>query len=749
MRKFDYKYLLILPAALFLIQCETPGDPDFNLSQKIDAPLIAESNFQFMGGSNALIDTTSEDLSGLFSVDGNNNISLVREETFDFDDLDDAIPEINVDPTQFDAEVGEIVLSDFSSQDENGNLGQAGFSDLTGVGTAPQEGDPIPGAQTPFPVEIDLDTDLFESATIKQGAVEIVLSNELGFDIDLINLELLSNGNSVSSDQLTSFLHGTSRTLTFPIVDDPQTDPEVLLTNLSVEVEIEWSTQTMQSDAGELIVNSAGGDNLIASEVAAAIPQQEFSFAGTTAFDDSEFIFSSPEHYVQLQSGTLAVQNILNGIDVDLNNLQISFPDIRTEPWSEADSLVITFEGDNAITRNNTQPISQNIDLTDTRIYADNNEVDYHISGVTEDTQQSDDPIRTIQESDAVSAEVAIESLVLAEAFGIPSSREATLNNDDPSNGSDIDLLNNSEAEIIEIEGINDLSRKVSGIEFTDASLSVNYSTNTDLPVRVIGAFLGRDSDGQSFFLTGAPGTPQQVSEGEEPGRLTLEGSSISADNLLQFELEHSGNPGEIQTVTFDRNNTNINEFFNRLPNEIRFVGIALINENETEGTVRNPVRFDPDLRVNIPLSFQTDMATFVDTTSQDLGNLPGPDDDESIEEGSLHIQYSNRIPLGFNIQLQFLDENDALLTSVPLDGESGIEFTPAPVNSDGTSESSGSGTASLNLNRQQLDLLNQTRNVRISADILTSGDSEVSIRDTDDVSISVSGSFSILTNIN
>ncbi|MGM0745022.1 MAG: hypothetical protein ACQETF_06930, partial [Bacteroidota bacterium] len=213
-------YLLSAAAVLFFVQCETPDDPNFNLSQQFDAPLIAESNFQFLGGKNALIDTTTEDLSDLFTVDGENLISLTKQETLDFDDLNDAIPEVDVEPTQFETQVGEIVLTDFSSSDENGNLGEANFDNLTGFGVAPSEGDFIPGAQSPFPVGIDLDTDFFESATIKQGAIEIVLRNELGIDLELLSLELFSDNNSVGSLTFSDFNHLTSRSDQITIVQN-------------------------------------------------------------------------------------------------------------------------------------------------------------------------------------------------------------------------------------------------------------------------------------------------------------------------------------------------------------------------------------------------------------------------------------------------------------------------------------------------------------------------------------------------
>jgi hypothetical protein len=46
---------------LALIACETPQQPDFNTSQKIEAPLLTNKTLQFLGGGGdveVLIDTT-------------------------------------------------------------------------------------------------------------------------------------------------------------------------------------------------------------------------------------------------------------------------------------------------------------------------------------------------------------------------------------------------------------------------------------------------------------------------------------------------------------------------------------------------------------------------------------------------------------------------------------------------------------------------------------------------------------------
>ncbi|MFU8811876.1 MAG: hypothetical protein ACNA78_02850 [Balneolaceae bacterium] len=733
--------------ALFIVQCETPESPNFTLNTRIDAPLIASSNFQFLGGTSALIDTTDPDLEGLFFVDGDNFVTLSKEEEFDFGDLNDAIPEVDVEPTSFESQVGEIELGDFSSQDEDGNLGEADFSDLTGQPIPLQEGDPIPGAQSPFPVNIELDTDFFESAIVKRGGLEISLRNELGFDVRELSLELRSGNTVVGSAIFANLEHSTTRRDVVVLVANPETDPEVELTDLNLNVEIEWDTQVMQADAGSLIINDVVGNELFASQVVASVPPQEFFSDGVSEFSDEEFLFTDPSHFVELESGLLVIQNIINQIDVDLDVLEISFPGIRTAPFGIGDSLVIRFDGDQKIPRNNVAPISRSFDLSNARIFAEGNEVVYNIQALTEDTQAGNGTqSRVINENDRLTAEVAIENLTIAQAFGVVVNKQVTLNEDDPSNGDFLDLLNDQEAEIIEIDGIDDLSEKLEGLEFVNSSLSINYFTNIDVPATVIGAFLGEDANGNQFFLSGLPGTPQVVGPADPSERLQFGGNSIPSSDLIKFELETTGNEEELLTFTFDRNNSNITEFLNRLPIQIRFIGLANINENGEVGSVVNPVRFDPVLTVNIPLALRADAAVFTDTTSTSLSELPGQGDDSTITEGFLRIQYTNGIPLGFDLVLDLLDESENLITSVPLPSQNAIHFDAAPVSASGFVTNPTQGVTTIELSRAQLDIINRTEFVRLVAGLQTFEQSDVKVRDIDSIEISISGRFEIDT---
>lgn len=743
-------YLLIPIIAIFtLVQCETPGSPDFTLSNKIDTPLIAESTFQFLGDRNALIDTTNADIRDLINIDGDSFITLSQEENFDFGDLDGAMPEVDVAATSFESMVGEIELGSFSSQDEDGNVGEASFSDLTGQPATLSEGDLLPGAESPFPVNIDLDTDFFVSAQIKQGGLEITLRNELGFDIEELTLDIMSGNSSAGQIVIADFDHITTRTESIMIVENPETDPEVELADISVNVSIRWDNQTMQDDAGSMIVKTIHGENLIASAVEAVIPPQEFRSSGSSDFSDDEFLFSSPGHYVELQSGTLAVQNILNTIDLDIDLLEITFPGLRTPPYTDADSLVIRFEGDQKIPRNNTEPVSRSFDLSDVRIYAENNEVSYNIFAQTEDTQASPgSDSRTITETDRMSAEVALSDLMISEVFGVIANRQVLLNTDIASDGTSVDIMNDLEAEVIEIDGIKDISSRIDGLEFTRASLSILYETNVGVDAAIIGAFLGEDANGNQFFLKGEPGTATEVTENDPIQKLQMDGSQIAASNLIKFKVDGNNSPDEILATTFDKTNSTIVNFLNRLPTSIRFIGIANINPNNVEGTIQNPVVFDPTIAVNIPLALRADRATYIDTTAINLEDLPGPGDDSILDEGSLTIRYTNTIPLGINLELEFLTTEGELITAVPLINDTSIEFKAAAVGNGGFSVSPSEDFTTIHLSRSQLELINQTRNVRLIAGLNTTASEEIRIRTTDDVGVSVSGKFVIRNKI-
>jgi len=750
MRKIPLIFLLTVVS---LTACEVPDSPDFNTSQRVEAPILFDREFIFLGeGETAIIDTTKDSFDSLFTVEGNGFVRLARQEDFEFGDLNDAIPTVDVTPTNFSTEVGEIEIGDFSSS--QGNVGQAGFQALTGLDpSAIQPGDPVPPQTFTLEVTIDLDTDFFQSATFKGGSLDIQLENQLGFNLDNISITLISSPAGgpevdVVSGNTGAIDHNNTSVITLSLNNGDE------LANPQARVSISWTSSTNSADPGfqtfqespdALIVNSVDGNNLVASQITAVLPIQDFSTTGNASFSDDEFRFESTDHFVELETGVLSITNIINQIDIGIESLDITFPGIL----SPADvPLTISLQ----VGANSTAP-DINTDLAGFRVFAPGNQVAYQIQALTEDRQTGSGTLSTINENDRVNADIQIQNLELSRVRGVVVTRVIDVNNDDPSNGEGIfDLFNNNEAEITIIDAFEELSNQLEGVEFTEPSISLAYTTNINIPTQVIGAFVGVDGNGNQTFLTANPGSSLEVLT-PQPGLLS-NGSQIPAGQLLNISL--TPNPDPVTGLTnglieFNVDETNINELVNELPSEIRFISKAIVNPDEVTGEVGVPVQFSPSFTVDLPIAFSTpNGAFFSDSADVDLGDFPGQDDEENLTEGLLTISYENELPLGVDLTLVFKDgDGNQLFTAPNLNVSEPLILEAAPVDAGGFSSGPASDALVFALDESQLDILNQTRELDIQATLNTTANDVVRIRAQDKIKVSVSVSLTVETEVN
>ncbi|RNC85242.1 MAG: hypothetical protein ED557_00235 [Balneola sp.] len=755
MRNFKLLAFWLLVFGTFL-GCEIPKEPDFTTSQRIETPILVDKEYQFLGGGGSvdvLIDTTGSEFDSLFTLDATGFITLSQEQDFEFGDLNDAIPEITTDPTDFSSEVGELEIGSFSSG--GSSLGSASFEEVTGLNPAlVPAGTPIPGGTTPTPVNIEVgsNTDYFVSATIKRGGVEVTIFNNLGFDIAEIDIDLNSGATFVATGTISNVDHGASSSGLIPFSDGD------VLADINVDISVTWNAQNTQANPGEMDVEDIQGVDLVASAVEAALTPQRFVTSSTTEFDDTEFVFSSPNHYMEMESGTIVIDPIVNGIDLTLDTLLISFPEIRQGPsYLPGDSLVIEYvAGNDQVLRSSTSN-AKNIDLAGYRIFAFNNEVQYNIVAITENTQETDpsDQNRIITETDEVSSRVVINNLTIAEAFGdiLP---QTVILGDDVGDDGIIDVFNDTEAEITDIDGLEDLSSQVDGLEFTQASLTINYTSNIEVPTTIYASFVGTNGDGDEVYLSGKAGTVTEVDIVDPISGLEANGVQLQPDQMIKFELETYDavtNPGPF-SLTFDSTNSTVNQFLNNLPNQIRFIGKSLVNEDGTEATISTPLEFDPMISVNLPLAFSTSSAaTFSDTTeTSDLQDLPDENDDLRITQGLLNINYSNGLPLGVDLSLILLDENGAEVTTLPIDASAGERYELLGAQVDAITRfatMSTNGSIQIALTEQQLLDLSDTASIVIEAELRTTSNEEVKFRATDAIRISVSAQITIENTVN
>jgi hypothetical protein len=735
--------LLAVSSVGLLTSCEVPASPDFDASQKVEVKILNSTEFQFLGGKKALLDTTKGDISDFIKTDPNGTVSISTTEDFDFGDLNDAIPVISVAPTTVNAEVGPLRLNEFSSDSGPDGLGKASFQQLTGINPAlVPAGTLLPAGGSPSPVNINLATNYLVSATIQSGSIVMTLNNKLGFNLNTVNVSVRSGSTTVGQLSFTNLAHNTVQTSSLVIPNG------TVLASINVNVSIAWNQQFTVANPNELIVQNVAGDALEASQVVAAIGPQSFSTAGTIVVAEDQFLFTQPGDYIEVESGTLDINRIANNMGLGIESFVLSLPSIRRAPYGVGDSLVIRFEGATALTSGR---VIENflIPLANMRIIAPNNVVRYSVAATTQDLRQgSNSTPATLRAADNVFASVGISNLAIRTAIGTIVTKSVDLNENDPSNGTNIDLFNDVEANLITLDGIEDLSDKIEGLQFTDARLAISYQTNIGIGAKVVGSFVGVDAKGQTLYLTGKPGSPLFVSSNPHTD-LTANGTTLSASQMIQFELATSTDGSMISgSIDFDNTNSTIIDFLNKLPVEIRFIGKAVINEDNERGQISQPVRFEPQILVDIPLSIQTvTAAVYEDTLDVDMAELPGPEEDTKLKTASITINYVNKLPLEINIALDFMDENFAVLTSSPRSGQAATKLSAAPVSSNGFVVPGGrAGTMVIELNQAQMDVLNRTRHIGLRTSLLTTDNGAVRIRAQDGFSMSLNGSFSITT---
>ena len=692
-----------------------------------------------MGADEALIDTTSDDFINLFSADGDGLVRLVKEEEVNLGDLNDAIPEVDVTPTTVDAEVGELRLTNFNSG--SGNVGSAGFQSVTGISSPPAGQTIIGGSGT---VNVSFNTDYFESAVIKEdGAVQITLTNNLGFNIDELELALNSGTNFVGSATIGTegdagdsfFWDDPSRTTTIQIPVSTQ------LSDLNVDITVSWDTQQMKEEGTDLVINDVSGQNLVASEVTAAIESQSFTNSRITTIENSSFEFQNQNHFVALSGGEL-VLDIASNIDIAIENLDITFPDILD---SNGNSFVINVSN---IPRNGI--INNTYDLSGYSIYAEGNLFEYQINATTENTQEgSGSETRTIEETDDIQADIDINNLQIARAEGYVVPKQIMLNDDETDDSvENIDIFNDNEAEVTEIDGIDEISDRLSNITFNNPVLNLFYDSNLGVQTTIYAVILGTDANGNSEFLTGTDGSPYQVQNSEIPSQLLVNGQPANENQVIKFDLETAGSPdpaeGEPGNNIFDAENTNASDFFSNLPTNIRFVGVAEVNTAQETGIVVSPVIFDPFFGVEIPFNFSADNATYQDTVDADFSDLPEEGEDSKFSEATITINYTNGLPLDLSLNVILLDADGNEITA-----KSDIAVNGASTDQNGFASDAAQSEHEISFSESEMNNLHRTRSLVMDITINTPQQQSVSLREDDAVTFKMKVRAGITSTIN
>ncbi len=614
----------------------------------------------------------------------------------------------------------------------------------------------------------------FVDAEVDQGSLVIRFTNRSNIPLTIDNLRFF-NAQAFRAKNTGRFFNegseiGEISNVVIPALSDAERTIDISGRGISRSVGYTGTASSTGSATAVLITS----DDFIEIEIIgsvtlnsanATLDPQDFFTSGEIELDDDEFVLSQSSHFVEIQSGVLNFSRIQNSIDLDIDSLIISFPDIRKpgNGFGLADSLVLRFDAanNNKIRRRAANQIaSDQFSLAGHRIYAMGNKIRYHVKAYTENTRSAvgADTVRTVNSTDEIEVVVDIENLKIDSAVGRPVVKSIALNDIPEGVTSGLELYNDDVAEITEIEDLAELSKRVSEIKFFNPTLNLTYNTNIGVDAFIYAAILGISEQGNEVMLTGKPGSGFDVAPGDTVGPFFKNGVQIPNSELIRFRVDGATNFGQLSqdiTLMFTSQNTNVDDFLSNLPTKIRFVGKALVNPDNNNGFIVDPVEFNTSMGIDVPLNFATadNPGVSVDTLKLDLSNLPKEGDDVTFKSARLILNYENALPLDLDLRFLFLDQNEAVVTQAPLPGrpdDGPYRIAPAAV--DPTSRFSitpNKGVLIFNLNEEQLRQLHRTRNLELTITFQSTNGEEVKIRARDFVKISLNAEFSTQATFN
>lgn len=612
----------------------------------------------------------------------------------------------------------------------------------------------------------------FQNAQIDEGTMTMNLVNNTEIPLVLDSLVVFNTNPFKARNTGVYFAAGSviiqETDVNIPANGSVEVVSDISGRGISTDITVRMNSSTPGSGGSQVLVQSVDQvsseiiGSLSVNQATARIQAQSFSSSNTYEFNTDQFTFTLPEDYVELASGSIEIENLINGIDLGIDTLRISFPGILMPDaegnYNESDSLVVEFSGANRILRSSQASVlEQSVDLTGARIFAPNNQISYNIYGITEDTRNlpPDDQFRTINATDVVTASVSINDLELAFASGLVEPQYVVMGEDE-SEDEIVDLDNEIEAQITDLEDLSFLSERIDSIIFSDPSFSFFYTTNVGIPTTVYAAILGIAEDGDEVYLTGKPGSGYEVTQADTISGLNRGGQPLDPSNLIQFTF--NGVPDADQdsvqgTILFNKVTTNADEFLSNLPTEFRFIGKAIVNPGSRRGFIIDPIRFETEMGVDMPIDFSTVLgrpAVIEDTLELDaLSDLPGEDDDQQLTSGRIALRYVNGLPIRIQLNLDFLEQViDTLaqdttylpVTSLPREDQDelfmiGGDVDPTTLFVNNPAE----GVLDFEMNRDQLAELNRTTHLKITARVRTKDAGRVRFNADDFVRLSIS----------
>ncbi|GIV61262.1 MAG: hypothetical protein KatS3mg044_0128 [Rhodothermaceae bacterium] len=480
-------------------------------------------------------------------------------------------------------------------------------------------------------------------------------------------------------------------------------------------------------------------------------PQAEtFTSRGSIDLDIDEVEFSSDQDFVTLKKGTLRIADLINGMDLTLERVDISIPGLRRPPYRPEDSLVICFQGlqdqpsANKFRRLERQegPRQVAIDLKDVRVYPTGNRLTYYIHATSETTSAT----RELTASDQIQANLQVVDLQPTEVAGYVKPFSVAVTPDANDDGR-LDVLDDAEAEVSTLDDLADLAAEdFEGLQLKGSAFTFTIRTNVTTDLDLYAVLVGLTPDGEQVFLSGrgehaVPPTDTLADD------FLLGGVPARPEQLIHFRIEGASTPGKTvtRTVILNAENSNVDDFISALPDRIRYAGKAIVQAGGGHAILAEPFEFEAAIGATVPLQLAGDV-TFrkeVDADLSDVNDLTAPEKDLRVEEATLRLQYANGLPLGLKARLEVLDELGEVVTVLPAETAAPLRLDAATTGDDGTAAEPRNGLAELTLDENQLRALARGRQIRLQLDLETAPEREtIRLRASDTVRLSLQGNF-------
>ena len=595
------------------------------------------------------------------------------------------------------------------------------------------------------------------------GSITIRIANDLPFDVTLTDLtvrNLEDVGTIVAPStmlDLSGLAPGSSTTIAANSANDLVFDMTGVAISSSIEVDVVATSPGINTSA---VI--AADDGLFTTVIGSVTVDQlfftpdaeVFTTDGLLAINVDDVSFESGQEFVQLESGTLLIEELANEMALDMDMLQFSMPGFRVAPYGPGDSLVIQFAGNN----NNPQNLQFSqlsgattvrdipIDLTDVRIYPVDNEARYNVFAVSESGTAT-----ALDVTDQILASLAPQNLKVSTVQAILNPTTVDLTDDTNGDGR-LEITSATEAEVMDLNSLSELNEyDTDNFQFNGTQFTFSIDTNLGADIVFYAAMMGTQNDGSVVFLKGEGDFA--VPAGDTlASSFTMNGTAIAAENLIRFVIPGTPTLGQTvtQTIEINETNSNLDEFISSIPEEFRYVGKGLVR-GMSGGLVQLQKPFDLTASIGaaIPLSFSG--AFIADETVEldlsDLADLTDPTNDVVINEGSLTLEYTNGLPVGIDIELEVMNDAGTIVQTLP-ETPSAYKLQPATADNAGLATAATSGTLDITINEDQLRALSNGREARLIMQVNTDQDRPATMRADDTFQVRLLGKFDLTVKV-